>query len=744
MKAKQLIITVEESDSSIGFYDSETGLLVSRIKTGFWPHEIEVSADGKTAFVTNFGIKDYDEHIGHPGSSISVIDIENKCETHRLFTFNNKEEHKNYKAPHGIKLHPNGKQLYVNVEGEDEEMLIFDLDTPNDQPGYTKGFKIDQDLHLHDDHFDIPEGTHNFIFSTDGEAIFLGSGKKGLFKVDAYTGQQIAHIPMEGKNAVRGIAFSYDQQSLIVSCRNEILIVSPETLTIEKKFNDYGVSQLLYSKPSPDGKYIIAPAVWESKILVIDYQTGELITKINVGADPIHVAFKGDGRSFLVSHGRSSYISEIAMDSFTETRRIQTQGGPNGMSLVPFSDQPEQVTLKIGACLPLSGPNATEGRAIRLGYQFWQENTNKTGGLLVNGTVYKIEVVYRDTESKSKGHDTFLSHLAKDLIENEKVQFMFGGYPTPPHMPIGKVCNQYKIPLLTATGAGEIIYNQGYDNLYGIMSPARVYLSGVLETIMDHTNTSDQPKTLLFISCNDPAALEDATQTAAFGESLGLKLITPPESEHYEISSSGVVKYDHDNYDLDAVVNDLKTVNVDLIFNTGHLPESIALTEALKKHEISAKGFAFSVGPTVPKFRAIFKETALNLFGSAQWNVRTELIGHDEFITPKKFANEFYNRFSMEASYFSAGGYACGIVLKNAIRRANTLDFNKVNSALKTTKLSTFFADIQFDHRGLNDDKPIISVQIQKTENGEIVEIPLRPKSLSGNNEAIYPFPGWQ
>lgn len=55
-----LLLIVEESASRVGFYDPTRGQCIASIETGFLPHEIEVSADGRTAYVSNFGLQDYD------------------------------------------------------------------------------------------------------------------------------------------------------------------------------------------------------------------------------------------------------------------------------------------------------------------------------------------------------------------------------------------------------------------------------------------------------------------------------------------------------------------------------------------------------------------------------------------------------------------------------------------------------------------------------------------------------------
>lgn len=81
-----LLLAVEESDNSPWFYDSAGDSEVGRVKLSLWPHEVAVSPDGRTAFVSNFGLRDYDLTIGHAGNSVSAIDIRARCESDRYNT----------------------------------------------------------------------------------------------------------------------------------------------------------------------------------------------------------------------------------------------------------------------------------------------------------------------------------------------------------------------------------------------------------------------------------------------------------------------------------------------------------------------------------------------------------------------------------------------------------------------------------------------------------------------------------
>jgi DNA-binding beta-propeller fold protein YncE len=103
--SREQLIVVEQSAGSVGFYDASSGKKLGDVQVGFLPHEVTVSKDQKTAYVSNFGLQDYDETIGVPGVSISVLDIANHSEKYRLYTFDNSQAadfSEIDKAPHGI------------------------------------------------------------------------------------------------------------------------------------------------------------------------------------------------------------------------------------------------------------------------------------------------------------------------------------------------------------------------------------------------------------------------------------------------------------------------------------------------------------------------------------------------------------------------------------------------------------------------------------------------------------------
>jgi len=308
------MIVVEQGAGKVSVLDPITGIKKGEVKVGYNPHEIALSADGQTAYVTNFGIEDYDHTIGTPGTNISVIDIPT-MEVKASFATNRSSAQESNKAPHGIKLRPGRPyELYVNVEVGDS-MLVYDVRSGLIQRS-----------------FPLPPGTHNFLFSSCGDTLFLFSAEQGIFSLDPDTGAQWQHF--ETGSPSRGLTYTIDQQYLIVSCHNEIYLLHPADLRMYRHFQDLGVQQIIYSTPTPDGQYILAPCPYDERVLVVDIKTGAVRKRIVTGKAPIYVQIAPSEKEAIVANAMDDHFSSINLETF-EARSIGQVERPNGFGFVP-------------------------------------------------------------------------------------------------------------------------------------------------------------------------------------------------------------------------------------------------------------------------------------------------------------------------------------------------------------------------------------------------------------------------
>jgi ABC-type branched-subunit amino acid transport system substrate-binding protein len=281
------------------------------------------------------------------------------------------------------------------------------------------------------------------------------------------------------------------------------------------------------------------------------------------------------------------------------------------------------------------------------------------------------------------------------------------------------------------------------------MSPAELYLAGTVRVV--RLQVARPNPTLALLSCDDFAAFEDAEKTAGFAVHHGFEILAPPAEEvlptpfqRRRINIPGppgiadVLVFPDGHERFDGLLPILSELDLDLFLMTGHLRESIAFIEHSAAVGFRPRAVGLSVGPALATFRgelASKKVSPEHLFGAAQWTPDVPVVGRDLFITPAEFARAFFERYSMRASYLSAGGYTCGLVLQEAIRPANSLDGEKVRDALRMLSIDTFFAHVEFDHRGLNVTKPMYTIQLRSVGD-EFAETILWPPQ-----GAVWPVP---
>ena len=296
------LIVVEQEAGKVSAVDPRTGKVRASAKVGFNPHEIVLSGDGATAWVSNFGISDYDRNAGVPGTSVSTIRLADVKETGRL-------ELPGVRAPHGLKFRPGSTELYVNGEVGDR-MVVFDVATG----------KVARA-------FPVPEGTHNFVFSRDGARLYLLAGPAGVILVDPVTGT--AKATRKLASPTRGLAWMPGESLLLASGKGELDLLDPATLEVKRHLPVAGAGQIIYSTVTPDGRSILAPAPYDGKVFVIDVASGKVRTAVETGKAPIMVTLDPDGREAWISNALDDHMTAVDLGTLG-TRRTARLDHPNG------------------------------------------------------------------------------------------------------------------------------------------------------------------------------------------------------------------------------------------------------------------------------------------------------------------------------------------------------------------------------------------------------------------------------
>ena len=79
-------------------------------------------------------------------------------------------------------------------------------------------------------------------------------------------------------------------------------------------------------------------------------------------------------------------------------------------------------TLKIGGCLPLTGPASVAGLAFKQGWDMAVEKINNEGGLKIGADTYKIDLIIEDDKASPEASTT----AATKLCYQDNVKFVLG------------------------------------------------------------------------------------------------------------------------------------------------------------------------------------------------------------------------------------------------------------------------------------------------------------------------------
>lgn len=374
-------------------------------------------------------------------------------------------------------------------------------------------------------------------------------------------------------------------------------------------------------------------------------------------------------------------------------------------------------TILFGAPLALTGSLSNEGNLSHEGYELWKEVYNRLGGIVVGGKRFKIDTKYYDDESNAQKSAT----LAQKLIKEDKVNFLLGPYGTSANLQVSTIAEKNQIPMVEGNGVAESIFGQGYQYTFLVASPAPVYLSGIIDMALAQ---DPKPSTVAILSADDPFSMEVANAANKYALQKGLTVVYAQ-------------KYPNSSTDLRAPLTETKSKNPDLFLNSGHFAESVAIAQQAKELNFVAKGYGFSVGPSLPNFQTTLKNDANYITNGTQWTADLKYVGVDLFKTSQVYNQMFKDRWGHEPPYQSANSTVSGIAFGKALEAAGTLDPRAVRDQLAKLDVMTFYGQIKFDERGVNIYKPMVVEQWQKGKKATIWP------TAEASAKPLWPAPAW-
>ena len=321
-------------------------------------------------------------------------------------------------------------------------------------------------------------------------------------------------------------------------------------------------------------------------------------------------------------------------------------------ALFPLVVAAEITPIVIGGSLGLTGKYEQLALMQKRGFELWQHQINRQGGMLGR----PVELILKDDQSDKKQ----AIEIYRNLLDNKKVDLIFAPYSSGLTNAIMPVVESHNIPLIASGAAANMLWEQGYKNLFGLFLPASRYTVGFLEMIALSGITE-----ITIVTANDLFSQAIADGARKWAEDFGLTVTFQRDFQKGE-------------RDLLAVATEIAAYTPKVLIVCGHYNESIDMLKALEKVGYQPPLYFATIGPALEKFQHQLGEQAEGVFSSVQWSSQALHRKEDGEL----FVQPFIAEYGVEPSYHAAQAYAAGQVLVAAIEENQSLDLDALRKKL--------------------------------------------------------------
>ncbi len=296
------LLVVNKAENSLAIIDPGTGQIVARVPTGDGPHEVALSADGRLAYVSNYGGQT-------PGNSLSVIDIGAGKELRRADLIL-------LRRPHGLAVQ--GSSVYVTAEFN---RVVARYDAFSNTVDWVMGTG--------------EGGTHMVVASPDANSLFTANiaadSVTAIVRAPGGQGWDVTRIPV-GKGP-EGIDLSPDGRELWTAHSRDggvsIIDVASHTVTAILGLGTKRSNRLRFT---PDGRLVLVSDLDAGNLVVIEAASRKVVKRLSLGKGPSGILIVPDGTRAYVALTGENALAVVDLKTLEVTGRVNTGAGPDGMA----------------------------------------------------------------------------------------------------------------------------------------------------------------------------------------------------------------------------------------------------------------------------------------------------------------------------------------------------------------------------------------------------------------------------
>ena len=304
-RAPARLLVLNKEDANLAIVDPASGTVLGRVAVGQGPHELVVSADGKTAFASNYGTGPA------PGRTISMIDVAAQKELRRI-------DVSPLSRPHGLAF-ANGR-LYFTAEADKK---IGRYDPATDTIDWT---------------FETGQATTHMVLPTrDARTIFTSNiGGDSVSAIQQGAGGAWTQTVIPVGKGPEGIDRSPDGREIWSAHSRDggVSIIDVATKKVVQTIA-VGTKRSNRIKLTPDAKFALVSDLEAGELVVLDAPARKAITRIPLGRMPEGILIPPAGGVAYVAVNGDNFIAVVDLETWQVTRKIMTGTGPDGMAWIP-------------------------------------------------------------------------------------------------------------------------------------------------------------------------------------------------------------------------------------------------------------------------------------------------------------------------------------------------------------------------------------------------------------------------
>jgi branched-chain amino acid transport system substrate-binding protein len=320
--------------------------------------------------------------------------------------------------------------------------------------------------------------------------------------------------------------------------------------------------------------------------------------------------------------------------------------------------------IRIGVALSQTGNLADSAAPYFKGLDLWQEQANTRGGLAGRPIEF---VVYDDRSDPATA-----ARLYERLITSDKVDFVISSLGSATAATGSAVAEKHKVVMINGGGAAEAIQQRGFQYVFQTAARISSYADGVLPLIEKY-----HVKTLALVS-RDYAAARDISK--AIKETINGHDVKVVMDEYFPAGTA----------DFSSEIAKGQQLQPDLWIGLLYPSEAIETVRQFHSMNYMPRLFIAN-GVSQDDFIAAAGKDAEYALGMSLYEPSLPSEGNKDFV------KTYHEKYNSDPGYYAAFGFVAGTVLEAAVKKAGSIDTEKVREVLTTLKLGTVMGRHEVD-----------------------------------------------